>query len=282
MAELEALYDADFTHSGPLVAEHGLPCERAGQPSVELRVRAHLDHEAHSVFLSCYLADQPDPGWLVRAVWKDRSLIAAIQSMKIKHRFNHTMPETSSAKLCFTGRVWIYYDGTFDDSLADVLQREAEAAGVSLLIRDSRYAEERDIMAIPVAFLCHDSADKKTVAVPLTRALRREGVSVWLDTEQIKPGDSLRDRIESGIRDAKRFIMLVSPSFLANRRWAADEYSAVFALEKARATRLIIPVWCGVTDVEVAEHSPFLADRLAVIWDGDTTSTARKLATVFR
>ena len=47
-------------------------------------------------------------------------------------------------------------------------------------------------------FLSHSAKDKAVVRDVAAR-LQRDGVRVWLDEEQIKPGDSIPAKIEEGL-----------------------------------------------------------------------------------
>jgi hypothetical protein len=47
-------------------------------------------------------------------------------------------------------------------------------------------------------FLSHSAKDKAVVR-PLAARLKKDGVRVWLDEEQIKPGDSIPAKIEEGL-----------------------------------------------------------------------------------
>src|ERR1039458_3802188 len=52
-------------------------------------------------------------------------------------------------------------------------------------------------------FLSHSAKDKAVVRDVAAR-LQRDGVRVWLDEEQIKPGDSIPAKIEAGLERAWR------------------------------------------------------------------------------
>ncbi|HYD12150.1 MAG TPA: toll/interleukin-1 receptor domain-containing protein [Allosphingosinicella sp.] len=48
-------------------------------------------------------------------------------------------------------------------------------------------------------FISHASEDKKSVARPLASKLRRLGLTVWLDENELKLGDSLSRKIDEGL-----------------------------------------------------------------------------------
>jgi hypothetical protein len=64
-------------------------------------------------------------------------------------------------------------------------------------------------------FISHASEDKDAVARPLATALEAAGVSVWLDAIELKIGDSLRRKIDQGIRSSRFAVVVFSDHFVA-------------------------------------------------------------------
>ena len=62
-------------------------------------------------------------------------------------------------------------------------------------------------------FLSHNSEDKSFVR-KLATDLRRYGVKVWLDEAELKVGDSLVDKISSGISDMQFLAVILSKTLL--------------------------------------------------------------------
>lgn len=63
-------------------------------------------------------------------------------------------------------------------------------------------------------FISHASEDKGTVARPLREALTKLGITVWLDEAELRIGQSLRRKIDSGIRSSRfGVVVLLSRSF---------------------------------------------------------------------
>ena len=58
-------------------------------------------------------------------------------------------------------------------------------------------------------FLSHSSKDKALVR-PLTERLRDDGLRVWLDKWQIKPGDSILAKIEEGLEQSRLLVFCMS------------------------------------------------------------------------
>lgn len=110
-------------------------------------------------------------------------------------------------------------------------------------------------------YLAHASEDKKQIVRPLAAALKRERVSVWIDEAEIMAGDSLRRKIDEGIRDSLRGVAVISPAFVA-KPWTKDELDGFFAREAAPSgDPFIIVVVHGISHEELIEFSPMLAGR---------------------
>lgn len=60
---------------------------------------------------------------------------------------------------------------------------------------------ERGVYKMWDVFISHASEDKKTVAEPLARLLSKH-IRVWIDAGEIRPGDSLRERIDNGLSNS--------------------------------------------------------------------------------
>lgn len=110
-------------------------------------------------------------------------------------------------------------------------------------------------------FISHASEDKESVARPLAAALEELGVSVWLDEIQLKIGDSLRRKIDQGIRSSRFAAVIISADFLA-KGWTQYELDGIVTMTVAGEQNLL-PIWHNVTKDQVMAHSPSLADKVA-------------------
>lgn len=113
---------------------------------------------------------------------------------------------------------------------------------------------------MPTLFISHASEDKDAFVRPLAETLRKK-FDVWYDEYELKVGDSLRAKIDEGLRKANYGIVVLSPSFF-NKKWTKAELDGLLALETS-THKLILPVWFRVTLAEVTAQSPILAGRLA-------------------
>jgi hypothetical protein len=127
-------------------------------------------------------------------------------------------------------------------------------------------------------FISHASEDKQTVAIPLAEALRRGGLHVWLDERELRVGDSLREKIDDGLAQSRFGVVVISRSFL-QKQWPKRELNGLMALEED-GQKVILPVWHDITKVELSDHSPILADRLATNTSEGIAKAARAIMDV--
>lgn len=111
-------------------------------------------------------------------------------------------------------------------------------------------------------FICHASEDKDELVRALADSLRSKGAKVWYDEFTLRIGSRLRRSIDQGLASSRFGIVVVSANFFA-KDWPQTELDGLVALDAQNSER-ILPIWHGVTRVEVAQHSPTLADILAL------------------
>ena len=111
-------------------------------------------------------------------------------------------------------------------------------------------------------FICHASEDKDGVVRQLAELLNDKGAKVWYDEFTLRVGSRLRTSIDRGLADSRFGIVVVSDNFF-EKDWPQTELDGLFALNAHNDER-ILPIWHNITKEEVAEHSPTLADILAL------------------
>jgi hypothetical protein len=129
-------------------------------------------------------------------------------------------------------------------------------------------------------FISHASEDKAAVARPLYEFLQQAGLKVWLDENELRVGDSLRAKIDSGLAKSRYGVVVLSTAFFS-KDWPERELNALVTLESS-SRRVIIPVWHGVDHDTVAKYSPILADRLACSTEEGLSTVARKIIASIR
>ncbi len=111
-------------------------------------------------------------------------------------------------------------------------------------------------------FISHASEDKADIVVPLSSLLREHGLNVWLDRSELHVGDSLRRKIDEGLRSSRYGVVILSPSFFS-KEWPKKELDALLSREDGR-DKVILPVLHNISHKEIEDISPLLADKLAV------------------
>jgi serine/threonine protein kinase len=118
------------------------------------------------------------------------------------------------------------------------------------------------------AFLSYGPTDAEW-AVKLKTALQERALNIWLDREQIRPGNSIIADLEAGLEMCKSCVLVVSPEAIRSQ-WVSDEYHRAVTLAKQKDRPLqVIPVILGK-----AELPGFLSTRNWVEFLDDTTFDA--------
>lgn len=133
----------------------------------------------------------------------------------------------------------------------------------------------------PRVFISHASEDKGRFVVDFARRLREKGVDAWLDQWEMKPGDSIVDKIfEQGLKEAQAVIVVLS-QVSVQKPWVREELNASVVSRISKGTKLIpvviddcnVPeslcstVWQKVDDLNSYDLS--MQRILAAIFDAD-------------
>jgi hypothetical protein len=104
-------------------------------------------------------------------------------------------------------------------------------------------------------FLSYHSGDGVWVA-QLKNALSNKGLRIWLDQEQIRPGDLFIQALEKGVESCECLVIVISPGALRSP-WVEEEYNRALTVANSRERRLrLIPLL-----LQGAELPGFLASR---------------------
>jgi|SRR5215469_13846745 len=86
-------------------------------------------------------------------------------------------------------------------------------------------------------FLSYRSADREA-AQTLRNSLEARGARVWLDKDQIRPGNLFAEALERGLTTSRAVGLLVTPESLTSN-WVKNEYYRVLSLNAAGELQLI-------------------------------------------
>ncbi|WP_374451276.1 toll/interleukin-1 receptor domain-containing protein [Cloacibacterium normanense] len=166
----------------------------------------------------------------------------------------------------YSKRIYFYTESDISSSDLLILEKIAGENDLYLTFRNSKYLKTKMDIEKPQAFISHDSRDKEEIARKLAYGLSSRLCTVWYDEYSLKIGDSLRDSIEKGIKEAKKCILVLTPNFLNNLGWTKKEFDSIFTRELIYNQRIILPIWHNVSKEQIYEFSPALADTVALKW----------------
>lgn len=113
-------------------------------------------------------------------------------------------------------------------------------------------------------FVSHAWEDKDSFADEFVKELRKLNLRVWYDTSQIKWGDSMRAKIDDGLKKSKFGVAVLSPDYIKEGKyWTKAELDGLFQLESVNG-KMLLPVWHNLTKKEVMDYSPIIAGKLAM------------------
>jgi hypothetical protein len=136
--------------------------------------------------------------------------------------------------------------------LEDIAQNAAEVTDVA----GAEGSREYDV------FISHATEDKEEVVRPLAHALREKGLDVWYDEFELRIGDSLRRKIDTGIARSRFGVVVLSSSFFA-KGWPQYELDGLVTMAVS-GKQVLLPLWHDVSKDQVVGYSPSLADRVAL------------------
>lgn len=130
-------------------------------------------------------------------------------------------------------------------------------------------AEEYDV------FVSHAWEDKESFVDEFVDALADLGIRVWYDKERIKWGDSMRAKIDDGLKKSRFGVAVLSPDYIAEKKyWTKAELDGLFQKESING-KVLLPIWHNLTKKEVAAYSPIIASKLAMT---TASMTAQEIA----
>lgn len=118
----------------------------------------------------------------------------------------------------------------------------------------SKAQRHREDKASRVAFLSHSSADKpfiRQLAADLTAA----GITVWLDEQRIKVGESIPEKISQGLAESDYFLLAISQNSVESE-WVKKELNGALINEVQRRSVHVLPL-----KLDNAKIPPAIADK---------------------
>lgn len=282
MATLREYFDTDLNKCLSLHKPWRIKDTRSNEFGA-ITARITQDFDANAKYWSFYVPEGGDAGLYVKAVFQTPEVRACVlgpggDGVLVTTGFSDYSEKASSESLVFTNRIFLYidYNLTQDDRAA--ITRLGNTYGYHVIVRDREYAAKRSSLEKPLAFISHDSRDKDELVRELAQELSKLMCPVWYDEYSLRVGASLRESIESGLKETKNCIVVLSPNFLFNEGWGKAEFDSVFTREILEKKNVMMPVWHNVTVEQVYEYSPRLADKVGLNTKIGIKELARKLS----
>jgi hypothetical protein len=275
MATLKQYFDTDLNK---VLSAHQPYVYSSREENVEVIGRVLYDFDSNTYYLSYYVPICKNITQLCLTLVQDLNWAEKVMKETIVQSGGTFGDDpVVSTQLHFSGRVFIYSE---TDLHAEDIQRIKEVGmniGRAVHFRGPAYAVGRSRLERPLAFISHDSRDKDEIARPLALRLTTMMCPVWYDEYSLKLGSSLRESIETGLKECKKCILVLTPNFLSNTGWTKTEFNSIFTREILESANVVLPIWHGVSAREVYEYSPSLADKVAIEWSKGIDEVPRKI-----
>lgn len=124
-------------------------------------------------------------------------------------------------------------------------------------------------------FVSHAWEDKAEFVDEFVDELCKLGIKVWYDTSKIKWGDSMRAKIDDGLKKSRFGVAILSPDYIKEGKyWTKAELDGLFQLESVNG-KTLLPVWHKLTKKDIMAYSPIIGSKLAMT---TATMTAAEIA----
>ena len=122
------------------------------------------------------------------------------------------------------------------------------------------------------AFLAHNSKDKPQVKA-ISNKLKERNLKLWLDEDEIKGGDTLLDKIQTGLSQSKSIIFFIGSD--GSGKWQGNlELPIIANLVINNNIRLIPVLLPGIKELPNDSRYYFLGTRLWIPFDNINDSNA--------
>ena len=286
MATLREYFDVDLnrclsTHSTWEMRN------QSGEALHSIVARISQDFDGNAKYWSFFIESGINVFSAVSALFDNSEVANCILSPEgdgiyVEMGFSDYSERANSETLVFTKRIIIYIDEMLGENTREQFKQLGLSKGFNVLVRDKEYALKRSELEKPLAFISHDSRDKDGLVRELALELSKLMCPVWYDEYSLNVGDSLRYSIETGLKETRKCIVILSPNFLSNEGWGKAEFDSVYTREILEKDNVILPVWHNVSVEIVYQYSPRLADKVGLNSEFGAKELAKKLARVIK
>lgn len=112
-------------------------------------------------------------------------------------------------------------------------------------------------------FLSHANADKLEYVDDLYAILKKLGISIFYDKEELSWGDKWKDKILNGTEQSEFAVIVISENFF-DREWTERELSEFLNRQNASGQKIILPLLYNITYTDLQNKYPAVADIQAI------------------
>ena len=110
-------------------------------------------------------------------------------------------------------------------------------------------------------FISHAYKDKAAYVDKLAETIKKTGLTVFYDSDCIAWGDSISSKVEEGLSNCKRAVVVISKNYFG-RKWTEYELMSLLKRQNREGKKIIMPILHGISKKQFVEHYPQLDDIL--------------------
>jgi len=108
-------------------------------------------------------------------------------------------------------------------------------------------------------FISHATKDKASYVDKLASAIKDTGLTVFYDIDSIAWGDSIPSKVEEGLVNCSRAVVVISKNYFG-RKWTEYEIMSLLKRQNEESKKLIMPILHKINKKQLVEHYPELAN----------------------
>ncbi len=128
-------------------------------------------------------------------------------------------------------------------------------------------------------FISYASKDRESIVKPLVQILEANGISCWYDEQDIKWGDNIVEKINSGLAKSKYFLVVLSKKYLS-KNWAKTELNTLMNIETSTGEKRVLPLIIGnLNEMRslLQTQYPLLHPKSYIKWNDNPYDVAKEL-----
>lgn len=108
-------------------------------------------------------------------------------------------------------------------------------------------------------FISHATKDKASYVNKLANVIKETGLSVFYDTDCIAWGDNIPSKVEDGLVNCKRAVVVISKNYFG-RKWTEYEIMTLLKRQNDEGKKIIMPILHRISKKQLVAHYPELVN----------------------